>query len=183
VFVVLQDRTKRSVRKGWVSTWDDDEQWFLIEFGPLPVRVPRGDTVDEEPFQLFDDRVKVFRQTRGRPNQQRFKMQVIQRYGRCAFCESHVDEWLHAAHIAGDAESGSSDPRNGLPLCSNHHAAFDRGLVSIDPEDRRVYIRGYSAAELNIVRSDLAHLSAQPATEALRFRWDQRESDGWEPAF
>ena len=183
VFVVLQEGDRRSVRKGWVVTSDDDEQLFLVEFGAAPVRVPRGNQVDPDPFQLFEDREEVFRQPRGRPNQQRFKMQVIQRYGgRCALCDSGVTEWIHAAHLAGDAESGSSDPRNGLPLCSNHHTALDRGLIAVDPSDGRIHVRGYSAAELNLRRPDLSHLAAQPAAEALRHRWDRREEpENWSP--
>jgi hypothetical protein len=183
VVVVLQEGPVRIVRKGWVATWDDDECLFLIELGSLPVRVPRGDAVDADPFELFEDRQAASRQTRGRPNQQRFKMQVVQRYGgQCAICDSPVSEWLHAAHLAGDAEHGSSDPRNGLPLCSNHYAAFDRGLISIDPVDLRMHVRGYSADDMNITRRDLAHLPARPAIEARRCRWDRRAPDGWVPA-
>lgn len=87
VFVVLQEGALRTVRKGWVATWDDDEQVALIEFGAAAVRVPSGDTVDAEPFELFEDQRRVIRRTRGRANQQRFKVQVIQRYGGAsAFC-------------------------------------------------------------------------------------------------
>jgi hypothetical protein len=93
-----------------------------------------------------------------------------------------VSEWLHAAHLAGDAERGSSDPRNGLPFCSNHHAAFDCGLIAIDPSDGRVYIRAYAVTALGITRSDLSHLAAQPAAEALHYRWSRRVADGWSPA-
>jgi HNH endonuclease len=148
------------------------------------VRVTRGDDVDSEPFDLFENREDVFRKTRGRPNQQRFRIQVLQRYGgRCVLCDSGVSEWLHAAHLAGDAERGSSDPRNGLPFCSNHHAAFDGGLISLDPSDTRVYTRGYSAADLKITRPDLSHLAAQPAAEALQYRWSQRAPEAWSAAF
>jgi hypothetical protein len=183
VFVVLQHSRSREVRKGWVAAWDDEAKEFLVEFGPEPVRLPRGDQVDNDPFELFEDREGVFRRTRGRPNQQRFHLQVLQRYGpRCALCGSAVGEWLHAAHLAGDAERGASDPRNGLPFCSNHHAAFDRGLVAISPANTRVYVNGYSASELGITTRDLSHLPAEPAAEALQYRWDRRESRGWEPA-
>jgi PD-(D/E)XK nuclease superfamily len=66
--------------------------------------------------ELFEDQADVFRRTRGRPNQQRSKMRVVQRYGgRCAICDRSVSEWLVAAHLVGDAEKGSNDPRNGLP--------------------------------------------------------------------
>ena len=180
VFVVLSHGTARTIRKGWVVTWDDSQQLFLVEFGPLPVRLERGDKIDSTSFSLREDREDTFRKTRSRPNQQRFKIQVIQRYGgRCALCGSEVKEWLHAAHLAGDAERGSNDPRNGLPLCSNHHAAFDRGLLALHPDDGSVYLQGYSAAQLAITVSDLTHLPAMPAPEALRHRWDNRGHGDW----
>jgi putative restriction endonuclease len=179
VFVVLQEGARRTVRRGWVATWDDEDELFLIEFGPMPVRVIPGDQIDAEPFVLFESREEVFRRTRGRPNQQRFKMQVIQRYGAsCVLCGSAVTEWLHAAHLVGDAERGSSDPRNGLPFCSNHHWAFDRGLVAIDP-DGRLFVSSYSAREMAILHFDLSHLPALPSREALTYRWDQRRGDSW----
>jgi hypothetical protein len=65
LFVVLQEGTMRSVRKGWVATWDDDEQMALIEFGPAPVRVRPGDTVDELPFDLFEDQEKTLPRREG----------------------------------------------------------------------------------------------------------------------
>jgi hypothetical protein len=109
-------------------------------------------------------------------------MQVIQRYGgRCVLCDSAVEEWIHAAHLAGDAERGSSDPRNGLPLCSNHHHGLDRDLIAIDP-DGRVYIRDYEAAKLGVLHSDLSHLPAQPHRSALEHRWKARVSGDWAPA-
>jgi hypothetical protein len=95
-----------------VVTWDGAEQLFLVEFGAFPRRVLSGDAVDVEAFELFEDHEDVLRKTRGRPNQQRFKIQVLQRYGgQCALCDSAVTERLHAAYLAGDAERGSSDPR------------------------------------------------------------------------
>lgn len=182
-FVILSKGRTRSVRKGWVVTWDDPKQLFLVEFGTLPVHLERGDQVDANPFSLYEDREEVFRRTRARPNQQRFKMQVIQRYGgACALCRSSIGEWLHAAHLAGDAERGSNDPRNGLPLCSNHHLAFDRGLVALHPDDGRVYLQGHSAAELAIAVRDLTHLPAMPAHEALSHCWDTRPKANWRPA-
>ena len=183
VFVVLQEGERRTVRRAWVSSWDDTEKLFLVEFGPMPTTVVRGDVVDEEPFELFENREDVFRRTRGRPNQQRFKLQVIQRYGgRCVLCDSSVVEWLDAAHLVGEAERGAADPRNGLPFCKNHHAALDRGIVCFDPQGR-VHVRRYTASELGIARADPSHLPGQPAGEALDYRWEHREPDGWSVAF
>jgi putative restriction endonuclease len=181
VFVVLQDGGLRTVRKGWVVTWDDDEQLFLIEFGPAAAPVERGDAVDAKPFELFEDQRRILRRVRDRPNQQRFKVQVIQRYGgECAVCPIRALELINAAHFVPDADNGTSDPRNGLPLCVNHHTALDRGLIAIDPDSKKILVAsGHSAGDLNITRKSLDHLTAQPATEALRYRWDQRAGDDW----
>jgi predicted restriction endonuclease len=108
-------------------------------------------------------------------------MHVIQRYGgSCAICPISALDLIHAAHLVPDAERGTSDPRNGLPLCSNHHLALDRGLIAIEPSTRRILVaRGYDAASLNVVRANLAHLRALPADAALHYRWDRRTGDEW----
>jgi hypothetical protein len=182
IFFVLQEGTRRSVRRGWVTSWDDATREFLVEFGALPRDIPRGDQVDTAPFGLFEDREEVFRRTRGRPNQQRFKLQVMQRYGgSCAMCASAIPEVVDAAHLVPDADRGTSDPRNGLPICKNHHAAMDKGLVVYDDQGR-LHVRGYTAAQLQVTRLDLSQLPAGPAREALAYRWKRREPDGWVPA-
>jgi hypothetical protein len=176
VFVVLQDGTLRTVRKAWVATWDDDQKRFLLEFGAALARVERGDAVDEEPFELFEQRETVIRRTRGRPNQQRFKIQVIQRYGsQCTFCRISAWELVTAAHLVPNADGGTSDPRNGLPLCGTHHTAFDRGLIAVDPATKQLVLASsYDPQSLGVVHPDLLHLRAQPAVEALDYRWERR---------
>jgi putative restriction endonuclease len=164
------------VRKGWVATWDDYEKLFLVEFGAAAIQVERGDAIDSEPFELFEDKQSRIRQIRARPNQQRFKIQVIQRYGaQCAFCRISAHELVTAAHLVPASDRGTSDPRNGLPLCSNHHTALDRGLIAIDPTTTCLITADqYDATSLGVVRTDLSHLPAQPAAKALRYRWDHR---------
>jgi HNH endonuclease len=41
---------------------------------------------------------------------------------------------IELAPPRGKREKGSDDWRNGLPLCSTHHDAYDAQLFSIDPE-------------------------------------------------
>ncbi|CAN5881529.1 hypothetical protein BH24ACT15_BH24ACT15_05280 [soil metagenome] len=176
VFVVLHQLSLRTVRKGWVATWDDAERIFLIEFGATATSVDRGDEVDNRPFELFEDKQTTLREVRGRPNQQRFKVQVVQRYGgQCAICPVGAAELITAAHLVPHADGGTSDPRNGIPLCANHHTALDRGLIAIDPQSSSIVVAAtYDEKALNVTYPDLTHLRAQPATEALQYRWDRR---------
>jgi hypothetical protein len=75
-----------------------------------------------------------------RPEQKAFRQAVLARYGpKCALCSMAVVELLQAAHIrdfARDRTANGAD--NGIPLCLNHHGAFDLHLIEIDPETMAV---------------------------------------------
>jgi hypothetical protein len=68
-----------------------------------------------------------------------FSRQVIQSYqGFCAMCGFDFD-LLSGAHIYPVAAPGSNDEIwNGLALCGNHHGAFDKHVIWVDPESRRI---------------------------------------------
>ena len=52
---------------------------------------------------------------------------------RCAICGLSLG-LVEGAHIVPVAWPGSTDTTsNGLALCRNHHAAYDRGLISVSP--------------------------------------------------
>lgn len=64
-----------------------------------------------------------------------FSSRVKQAYGyQCAICGLGLG-LLEGAHIVPVAWPGSTDETsNGLALCRNHHAAYDRGLLSVRPD-------------------------------------------------
>lgn len=97
--------------------------------GPVDEREP---TFVEDPIE----REYVFRQTRVRVHQARFRARVVPAYGeRCAICRLKESRLLDAAHIVGDVESdGEPVVSNGLSLCSIHHRAFDHDLVGVTPD-------------------------------------------------
>ncbi len=107
------------------------------------------------------------------PHQARFSFDVMRRYGpACAVCGLTVSEALEAAHLRPKSKMGSDDPRNGLPLCRNHHRMFDAFLWAVDPRNLSVNIhRAYSAEVLGITMSDLTHLPALPHQDAMRDAW------------
>jgi hypothetical protein len=84
-----------------------------------------------------------------------------------------VIDLLDAAHLASKANDGSDDPRNGLPLCTLHHRAFDKGLFAITPDTLTLATRqhGPSKAQLGITRDNLRHLQAKPHPSALEHCW------------
>lgn len=64
-----------------------------------------------------------------------FSYRVRNAYRRqCAMCGLGL-ELTEGAHIVPVAWPGSTDEtNNGMALCRNHHAAYDRGIVSVSPD-------------------------------------------------
>jgi len=73
---------------------------------------------------------------RVRLHQQAFRERVLEAYRRqCAFCRLRHEELLDAAHIVPDPDPlGEPVVRNGLALCTLHHAAFDRFFLGVRPD-------------------------------------------------
>jgi putative restriction endonuclease len=178
LFVVLPSERGggyRRVRLGWVQSWDDELQQFLVKFGELPVApLPSVEHMDSLPFELMASDAAPERLVKTRPGQPTFKFEVERRYGAaCSVCDLDIPRLLDAAHLRGKSDSGSDDPRNGLVLCATHHRAFDADLFAIEPStlQLRFLANGPSADELHIGRKDIKHLKRKPHPEAVAWRW------------
>ena len=71
-----------------------------------------------------------------------FRAAVLASYRfRCAFCGINILPLLCASHIIPWSKDINlrADPRNGFALCAMHDKAFDRGLMSVD-EDNKILI-------------------------------------------
>jgi len=166
----------RNVRLGWVVDYDDESKQVLISFSEPDGQTPAFPPPEIEPehFILKAARVRKQSKTTIRPNQTRFRFEVMKRYGkRCAVCEITYPELLDAAHICPVEENGCDDPRNGLVFCLNHHRAFDRRFFSIDPEALTIRFdpRYAGAEDFAISRASIGHLKKAPHPEALRWAW------------
>lgn len=167
----------RSVKLAWVEGWDDAAETFLITYGDqAPGELLVEDHSDDLPFQPEGNRSqRAVRKVRVRPDQRKFKFQVTQRYGqRCPLSGIEVPEMLEAAHLRGDAQDGSSDPRNGVLLNAALHRAFDANLFAFDPDTLDVVVRpqGPSISQLGITCPHLRGLSKKPHPDALRWRYE-----------
>jgi hypothetical protein len=175
VFVIVHPWPKASSRRvhlGWIEKWDDHLGLFFVSFGEVPPAV--HSSLIEPPFPTITPKRRKIRPIKDRPNQIRFKFEVLQRYGAaCAVCGLEVLDLLEAAHIIPDENDGPDDPRNGLVFCRNHHRAFDRGLFIIEPESLNINsCATYELADhLQITRTNLNHLKYKPHPFAVRWRW------------
>jgi hypothetical protein len=68
-----------------------------------------------------------------------FSRRVLHAYGRrCAMCGLGL-QLVQGAHIYPASAPGSPDKSwNGLALCANHHLAFDRHLIAVQPHNLRI---------------------------------------------
>lgn len=163
--------TTRTVYRGYIEDLDDPNRVMLITFTDSELPPPPAEQVAE--FNLTSDAAPSCSPRRNRPNQVRFAFEVYQRYGyECAVCGLSVEGILQAAHLMPKKRNGSDDARNGLPLCANHHLAFDRGYWCMDA-DLKLHARpkGPALHELAIPRRDLMHLQRRPHLDAVSQVW------------
>jgi hypothetical protein len=180
VFVITPsaiNRNRRDVHLGWISDWDDEDEIFLVTFtddAVLPTPADGSAPPSTEPFTLFSEDTQIRRVlVAARPNQQRFKFDVIARYGAaCAVCGINAREVLDAVHITEKRQQGSDHAENGLILCATHHRAFDAGLFCINPDTLEIHVSD-KAIELRLTQASLKHLKASPHPDALRWRWNR----------
>lgn len=115
----------------------------------------------------------------------RFSRRVTDAYeGLCAMCGLDLG-LVQGAHIYPASAPGSVDePWNGLALCANHHYAFDRHLVGVSPDSRRVVFQTvvHEQTEANPATRSLvdstfatlaepAHATARPPREMFDKRY------------
>jgi len=177
IFVILPGRgspAKRSVQLGWVVDFDDENRQFLILFGEHKPEY-QAPSSEQTPFALTGGPTPKKIMAKARPGQQRFRFQVLGKYGcKCAVCTITHPTLMKAAHICGKAHHGSDDWRNGLPLCSTHHDAFDTHLFTIHPETLAIEtMPNVSSASIGITGKILAPIHRQPHPEALSWRFAQ----------
>ena len=166
-----------------------DGEHFLMRGEPIRWDEVKAETAQEE-FVPFEQELAVQIQTRV-VRDQRFGVAVRLAYReKCAACQiafrvRGLSVGLDAAHIIPVTSRGtSSDIRNGMLLCRNHHALFDRYAWTVD-EECRVLIADdksfrSSATSNHILEWEgerLPNLPEKPALwpgqEAIKFRLDE----------
>ncbi|MCM3654313.1 HNH endonuclease [Metabacillus litoralis] len=78
--------------------------------------------------------------TKIRLGQQKFRNDLLQLWeGKCALCGIDLSELLRASHSKPWKDSSNEerlDPFNGVLLCCNHDALYDKGFIAFDGQGR-----------------------------------------------
>jgi putative restriction endonuclease len=177
IFVILpgvSSSSKRSIKLGWVSDFDDANRQFLVLFSEQLPSYSFAPAANAD-FALTTDSVRGKATIKTRPGQQRFRFQVLSQYGlKCAVCHITHPLLLTAAHICGKSQNGSDDWRNGLPLCPTHHQAFDSHLFAIEPDTYTIRCApNLKPEQLGLAEETLRPTKQHPHSIALNWRWTE----------
>lgn len=176
LYVIVGSSNLREIRRGWVADWDDNQAVFLIEFGAQPPPKAEND-LGGDPFGGNRRRQKRAGSVLARDN--RFRFYVLKRYGsRCGACSIVDERLIQAAHIIPVSAGGSDEPSNGIPLCPTHHLAFDSPKIPLTiqpPTLEWVLTDGSEFSALNISRTSIAHLDAEPNPRALSWHFNEAQ--------
>lgn len=93
--------------------------------------------VREEACESYNNEVE--RKIKVRVTQGKFRDSLLKRDKKCVICGLDIEALLVASHIkpwskANDYEK--QDKNNGLLLCANHDALFDKGYISFDSDNK-----------------------------------------------
>lgn len=135
-------------------------------------RAGSGEPVPVEELPAGVERQRRIREIEENVRDARFRRQVIAAYGgRCAFC-GFGGGLAQAAHIEGVGKGGPDLVVNGLAACPTHHAAFDRGLITvgaghaIEVNEEKLRAHGCDDAEVESFSAALRASLALPAAAA-----------------
>ena len=147
------DDLQTAHEKVFAFNWSAVENPFA-DFGADDTPETLGRQLYEDPASAED----VYRKVKSRGLVQKvFREALLLAYNaECAMCGLTYLEALQSAHIVPWAEASHAerlDVRNGVLLCSLHHALFDHGYLTIDP-DYRIHFYDWKMEDGNYSAAD-----------------------------
>ena len=139
--------------------------------------------IDNKPIEIKrikKTEVKKFSTTEVRKFQSKFRKDVLERYGsECSFCEIDNQLIIEAAHLIPYKKVDVygidliQNPKNGLPLCRNHHKLFDQGLIKINPDNLTIEISVLNPESLHVTKHSLSDMVNKPSSECIKWLWSK----------
>jgi len=117
------------------------------------------------------ERKRVEIQRKGRPNQARFRKELLEAYGRCIITNVTLPEVLEAAHLKPVKYNGEDTIANGLPMRMDIHMLFDSGHLRIS-ETGEIQLSSRARMDYGANVPPRIYLPGFTRREFLRWRWD-----------
>jgi len=117
------------------------------------------------------ERKRVESQRRSRPNQARFRKEVLAAYERCIITNVMMPEVLEAAHIKPYKYNGEDTVANGFPMRMDFHLLFDAGHLRIS-DAGEIQLSTRARLDYGATVPPRIYLPDFTSREFLRWRWD-----------
>ena len=117
------------------------------------------------------ERKRVEIQRISRPNQARFRKDILEAYGRCIITNVMMPEVLEAAHIKPFKYNGEDTVANGFPMRMDIHLLFDAGHLRIS-DAGEVQLSTRARMDYGATVPPRIYLPDFTSREFLRWRWD-----------
>lgn len=129
--------------------WDEyvnDKERLFTEAAQIRARIQGGSIEDQLPIDVQNELKDFTGQTREsivkvRVNQHQFRTMILNNYNEtCAITGLNDSRLLIASHIIpwSEREDTRLNPENGICLSALYDKAFDKGLITIRPDDYTV---------------------------------------------
>lgn len=148
------------------------------EIDAILVQPPDDETLQEAVTQIRTtnitagiERKRVARQTISRPNQARFRKNVLEACKRCIITNVEMHEVLEAAHIKPFKYNGEDTVANGFAMRIDIHVLFDAGHLRIS-EQGKIELSTKARMDYGASIPPNIFLPEYTGREFLRWRWE-----------
>jgi predicted restriction endonuclease len=117
------------------------------------------------------ERKRVESQRTARPNQARFRKEILAAYERCIITNVTMPEVLEAAHIKPFRYNGEDTVANGFPMRMDIHLLFDAGHLRIS-DAGEVQLSTRARMDYGATIPPQIYLPDFTSRDFLRWRWD-----------
>jgi hypothetical protein len=160
-----------------------DERYYYnqnldVEIAAILAEPPIDETLQQAALRLRIsdvvadiERKRVEAERISRPNQARFRRDVLAAYGRCVVTNVVMPEVLEAAHIKPFRYSGEDTVANGFPMRMDIHLLFDAGHLRIS-EAGDIQLSTRARLDYGAAIPPRIFLPDFTSREFLRWRWE-----------
>jgi len=171
---IVRYKQNTRMEERYLYNYDLDSEIAAILAAPLPqkalqeavVQIRKTDVASEIERKRFE-----FQRTTRRPNQARFRKDVLQACERCVITNVSMPEVLEAAHIKPFKYNGEDAVANGFAMRMDIHLLFDAGHLRIS-EMGEVQLSTRARMDYGATVPPRIVLPSYTNREFLRWRWE-----------
>jgi hypothetical protein len=169
-YINRQEQTTRVDEQYFYNNELDSEIISILETPPQGESLIQAvDSIAGVASDIERKRVEI--QRASRPNQARFRRELLDAYGRCIITNVTMPEVLEAAHIKPFRYNGEDTIANGFPMRMDIHLLFDAGHLRIS-ETGDVELSSRARMDYGAIVPPRIYLPDFTSREFLRWRWE-----------